>query len=116
MSISKATLSGKVSLSGMTSDAITTGFNKSKSITLANTFLTSVGMLSVLDLIVAFLRSDSISNYAIFVTFNLMMTLLGLFITSDLIKVQDRESVKCFLAYMFFLWVCLTVVKLIIFV
>jgi hypothetical protein len=102
----------KVSLSGLTSEPVTK-LKRSKSITLTNTFLTSVLMLSALDLIVAFFRNDSLSNYIMFVLSDLVLTALGLIVSSDLIPEYDRESVKCFLAYMLFLWVCITVVKLI---
>lgn len=100
----------RVSLSSLTSEPVTK-LKRSKSITLTNTFLTSVFMLSALDLIVAFIRSDSLSNYTMFVIMDLALTALGLIISSDLIAENDRESVKCFLAYMLFLWVCITVVK-----
>lgn len=102
----------KVCLSGLTSEP-ETRLRNPKSITLTNTFLTSVLMLSALDLILAFLRNDSLSNYIMFVISNLAFTGTGLVISSDLIAENDRESVKCFLAYMLFLWVCFTVVKLI---
>lgn len=48
-----------------------------------------------------------------FVISNLAITTLGLLISSDLITENDSESVRCFLAYMVFLWACITVVKLI---
>lgn len=102
----------KISLSGLTSVPVTS-LKRSKSVTLTNTFLTSVLSLSALDLIVAFVRNDSLSNYIMFVITNLAITAIGLLISSDLIAENDSESVKCFLAYMVFLWACITVVKLI---
>ena len=102
----------KISLSGLTSEPVTS-LKRSKSVTLTNTFFTSVLSLSALDLIVAFIRNDSLSNYIMFVISNLAITTLGLLISSDLIAENDSESVKCFLAYMVFLWACITVVKLI---
>ena len=114
MSISKVSLSGKLGLSSLTlTSEPASSLKSSKLMTLTNTFLTSVLMLSALDLIIAFLRNDSLSNYTMFVISNLGLTALGLMISSDLIAENDRESVKCFLAYMLFLWACITVVKLI---
>lgn len=100
----------KVSLSGLTKPELRV--KRLKSVTLSNTFLTSVLMLSALDLIVSVIRNDSLSTYSMFVILNLVLTALGLVVASDLIVENDRESVKCFLAYMLFLWMCSTILKL----
>lgn len=101
----------KVNLFGLNEN--TESGTRSKWITLANTFLISVLLLSALDLLVAFIRSDTISNYTISVLVDLTLTVLGLIFCSDLIVDQDQDSVTCFLAYMIFLWVCITVLKLV---
>lgn len=101
----------KVSMSRLNSEPVTT-LKRTKTVILTNTFLTSVLMLSTLDLIVAVIRNDSLSNYTMFVVTNLALTVLGLIISSDLIAENDCESVKCFLAYMLFLWMCITILKL----
>jgi len=104
----------KVSLQGLNVQPVR-NFKRQKSLTVTNLFLTTVLLLSALDLLVAFLRNDSLSNYIMFVVSNFMFTAIGLLVTMDLIEHNNREAVKCFLAYMLFLWACSTVVKLLFF-
>lgn len=105
MAVSKASLVGL--------NLKTQSRTKAKLVLLANTFLTSVSVLSALDLFVAYFRGDSIVNYTISVLVDLALTVLGLIFCSDLIQDRHKDSFVCFLAYMVFLWVCTTVLKLV---
>ena len=84
--------------------------SKSKWTTLANTLLLSIIMLSALDLFLASIRNDTLSNFTTFVLTDLALTLIALIFSYDLLA-KGRESVICFLAYMLFLWVCITILK-----
>lgn len=86
---------------------------KPKWTSLANTFLLSVFLLSTLDLLLAYVRGDSLGNYTRSVLVDLTLTVFGLIFCSDLIKKQDQESIICFLAYLLFLWICITLLKLV---
>ena len=77
---------------------------------LANTFLLSIIMLSTLDLCLASMREDTLSNFTMYILTDLALTVIALIFASDLIA-KGRESVICFLGYMFFLWVCITILK-----
>ena len=105
MSISKASMFGL--------NAKTELRTKSKLTLLANTFLTSLSVLSALDLMVAYVRGDSIASYTISVLVDLTLTVLGIIFCSDLIGGEQEDSITCFLAYMIFLWICTTVLKLV---
>jgi len=83
---------------------------KSKLTTLANTFLLSIIMLSALDLFLASIRDDTLSNFTMYILTDLMLTVITLIFSFDLIA-RGRDSVICFLAYMLFLWVCITILK-----
>ena len=83
---------------------------KSKWTTLSNTLLLSIIMLSSLDLFLASIRGDTLSNFTRYVLTDLSLTVIALIFSFDLIA-KGRESVKCFLAYMLFLWVCITIFK-----
>lgn len=83
---------------------------KSKWTRLANTLLLSIIMLSTLDLFLASIRDDTLSNFTMYVLTDLTLTLIALIFSFDLIA-KGRESVTCFLAYMLFLWVCITILK-----
>ena len=83
---------------------------KSKWMTLANTFLLSIIMLSTLDLFLASIRGDTLSNFTKYILTDLTLTVIALIFSYDLIA-EGRESVICFLAYMLFLWVCITILK-----
>ena len=83
---------------------------KSKWTTIANTFLLSAILLSALDLFLASIRGDTLSNFIMYVLTDLTLTVITLIFSLDLIA-KGRESVICFLAYMLFLWVCITILK-----
>ncbi|SHI14456.1 hypothetical protein SAMN02746098_02671 [Desulfosporosinus lacus DSM 15449] len=105
MSVSKASLLGF--------NEKTESRTKSKLTLLANTFLISVSVLSALDLLVAHYSGDSIANYTISVLVDLILTVIGIIFCSDLIANKHEDSIICFLAYMVFLWICTTVLKLV---
>ncbi len=86
---------------------------RSKWTTHVITFLTTVCILSALDLMLAFIRGDSLSNYTMSIVFDLTLSILGLIACSDLIRNNDQDSIYCFLAYMIFLWICITALKLV---
>lgn len=75
------------------------------------TYITAVSLLAAFDLILSFVRESSVSAYALSVIFDLTLSALGLTFCSDLIKDKDPDSITCFLAYMIFLWLCITVLK-----
>lgn len=83
---------------------------KSKSSTFTIALLLSILMLATLDLFLASIRNDTLSNFTLYVLADLLLTLVALFLSSDLMA-KGRESVSCFLAYMLFLWVCMTILK-----
>ncbi|KGK89006.1 hypothetical protein DP73_11520 [Desulfosporosinus sp. HMP52] len=80
---------------------------------LANVFLISMSILASLDLILAYLSGDTLVNYTISVLMDLSISGLGLVFCRDLLTSKDQESRICFLAYMVFLWTCISVLKLI---
>jgi hypothetical protein len=84
---------------------------KSKWTTLANAFLLSIIMLAALDLFLASIREDTLSNFTMYVLTDIILTVIVIIFSSDLIA-KGRESLICFLAYMLFLWVCITILKL----
>ena len=86
---------------------------KSKWVTQFTTLFTTVSILSVLDLLIALIRGDSLSGYTMSVLLDLTLSVLGLVICNDLIVDKDQDSVTCFYAYMAFLWVCITVLRLV---
>jgi len=79
----------------------------------ANTLLLSIIMLSTLDLFFATLRNDSLANFTMYVLTDLMLTLIALIFSLDLLA-KGSDSVKTFLAYMLFLWICVTILKTVI--
>lgn len=83
---------------------------KSKWATLANTLLFSIIMLSALDLFLASIRDDSLSRFTMNVLIDLMLTVIALIFSIDLVA-KGKESIVCFLAYMLFLWTCITILK-----
>ena len=83
---------------------------KSKWTTLANILLLSIIMLSALDLFLASVRDDSLSNFTMYVLIDLMLTVLALIFSIDLVA-KGKESIVCFLVYMLFLWTCITILK-----
>jgi len=101
----------KLSLYGMNENAESK--TTPKRTLLANTFLISVSILSALDLLIGYISGDSLANYTISVLVDITLTVLGLIFCSDIIKTKDQESIICFLAYMVFLWICITVLKLV---
>lgn len=105
MSVSKASL--------LDFNEKTESRTKSKLTLIANTFLISVSVLSALDLLVAYYSGDSIANYTISVLVDLILTVIGIIFCSDLIANKHEDSIICFLAYMIFLWLCTTVLKLV---
>lgn len=80
---------------------------------LTNAFLMSMLMLSALDLLLTSFRGDSLSKFTSFVITDLTLTLIVIFMSSDHIVDKKRGAITCFLGYMFFLWVCITVLKLV---
>lgn len=82
----------------------------SKRTTLANTLLLSIIMLSSLDLFFATLRQDTLSNFTMYVLTDLILTVIALIFSFDLLA-KGRDSVISFLAYMLFLWICVTILK-----
>ena len=85
---------------------------KSKWTTLANTLLLSVFMLSALDLFLASIRNDTLSNFTMYVLSDLMLTLIALIFSVDLIA-KVRDFAHSFLAYMMFLWICVSILKIV---
>ncbi|AFQ44169.1 hypothetical protein [Desulfosporosinus meridiei] len=80
---------------------------------LANTFLITMSILTALDLMLAYLSGDTLVNYTISVLMDLTISGLGLVFCRDLVTNRDQESRICFLAYMVFLWTCISVLKLV---
>ncbi len=78
--------------------------------TFANTLLLSIIMLSTLDLFFATLRNDSLANFTMYVFTDLMLTLIAVIFSFDLLA-KGRDSIISFLAYMLFLWICVTILK-----
>lgn len=103
----------KVGLYGLSKKADTRGRSKSKWTTTFIALITTVFLLSSLDLLLAFIREDSLFSYTRSIIVDLVLSTLGLILCSDLIVDEDQDSVTCFLAYMVFLWVCITVLKLV---
>ena len=101
----------KVSLIGLNETSVLG--RKSKWPTHFITLLTTVSILSALDLLFALIIGDSLSNYTKSVIVDLTLSVLGLRFCSDLIFDKDQDSITCFLAYMVFLWVCITILKLV---
>lgn len=83
---------------------------KSKWTTLSNTLLLSIIMLSSLDLSLASIRNDTLSNFTKYVLTDLTLIVIVLIFSFNLIA-KGREGVKCFLAYILFLWICITILK-----
>lgn len=77
---------------------------------LTNTLLLSIIMLSTLDLLFATLRNDSLSNFTLYVLTDLVLTVIALIFSFDLLA-KGRDSIISFLAYMLFLWICVTILK-----
>jgi len=75
--------------------------------------ITTVSLLSALDLLIALIREDSLAAYTRSILGNLAISVLGCIFCSDLIVEEDRDTVTCFIAYMVFLWICLTVLKIV---
>ncbi|AET68360.1 hypothetical protein Desor_2822 [Desulfosporosinus orientis DSM 765] len=84
-----------------------------KAAILLTTFLNSVWIMSVFDLLLAYIRNDSLVHYTMSVLLNLVLTILGLIVCSDLILAKKQDFRTSFLAYMIFLWVCMAVLKLV---
>jgi len=83
---------------------------KSKSSTFTIALLLSIIMLSILDLLLASIRNDTLSNFTMYVIADLLLSLVALIFSFDLMA-KGRESISCFLAYTLFLWACMTILK-----
>lgn len=101
----------KISLITNTKVSIPPQF-KLKRTTLITAFVLSVFFLSELDLFFALITGTSLSNYAMYVLTDLMLTVIGIVTCSDLVVSRGRGSVKRFLAYMVLAWICITLIRL----
>ena len=79
--------------------------------TLITTLSLSIVMLSLLDLIAVFIRHDSLSNYAMYVLTNAILTAVGIITCSDLVVSKGSKSVKSFLGYILLSWTCITLIR-----